>query len=132
MTSNYPGDCTLEEHEVAAMYDLIMDVLNTRHPDARYAHLHVEFDDDYESNPYFYLSNLFDSRMEELDTGDYDGSAYQPGIKGLVADGTTHAIHALDIPDEIIKQWDGWSVVFDLEERRTLDDGEQESLGFMG
>ncbi|MGX1751423.1 hypothetical protein [Glutamicibacter protophormiae] len=129
MTLNYPDDCTLEEHEVAAMYDRIMDVVKTHHPDARYACFHVNFDDDYESNPHFYLSNLFDFQIEELDTGDYDGSAYQPGIKGLAADGTTRAVYALEIPDVIIKQWDGYPVVFDLEERRTLDDGEPESLG---
>lgn len=108
-----------------------MDVVKTRHPDARYARFHVNFDDDYESNPYFYLSNLYDTQIEEIDAGDYDGSAYQPGIKGLAEDGTTRAVYALDIPSEIIRQWDGWSVVFDLEERRTLDDGEPESLGFV-
>ena len=132
MTMNYPYDSTLEENEIAAIYDSVMNVIKTRHPDARYACIHVNFDDDYVSNPYFYLSNLFDSQIKELDTGDYDGRRYQSGIRGLAENGTTQAIYALGIPSEIIKQWDGWSVAFDLEEHRTLADGEPESLGFIG
>ncbi|GGJ54156.1 hypothetical protein [Glutamicibacter ardleyensis] len=132
MTLNYPYDCTLEEHEVSAMYDRIMNLVKTRHPDARYACFHVNFDEDNESNPHFYLANLYDAQIEDIDTGDYAGPPYKLGIMGLAANGTTRAVYALGIPDEIIRQWDGHSVVFDLEEHRTLDDGEPESLGFLG
>lgn len=132
MTLNYPDDCTLEEHEVSAMYDRIMNLVKTRHPDARYACFHVNFDEDNESNPHFYLANLYDAQIEDIDTGDYAGPPYKLGIMGLAANGTTRAVYALGIPDEIIKQWDGWPVIFDLDEHRTMEDGESWPLGFMG
>lgn len=125
---DFPYDSTLKKQDIASMYERMIGAIISVHPEASFASVHVNFDEDNVSTPYFYVSNLYDQDVEEIGTKDYDGSSYSPGVHGLADGGPTKAIYALSIPDEHIKQWDGWPIAFNLKERRTLTVEEREQL----
>lgn len=127
---DFPYDCTLKHEDISSMYERIINAINSVHPEASYAKIHVNFDEDNVSNPHFYVSNLYNHEIDEIPTKDYDdGSIYSPGVEGLADGGPTKAIYALGIPEDHIQQWDGWPLTFDLKKHRTLS---RESLNIFG